>query len=131
MSAEIKITTPDRRSFLRGAASVAGMTAGFGGLLAAGLCQPPAPREPYSSPSLPDQLPEERFAADAPLSPRDRLRITRLETLLVQPRWLLLKVVTDEGLVGWGEPIVEGRAETCATAVAELSEYLVGKDTVT
>ncbi len=56
------------------------------------------------------------------------MKITRLETLLVKPRWLFLKIHTDEGLVGLGEPILEGRAKTCATAVAELAPYLVGKD---
>ncbi len=56
------------------------------------------------------------------------MKITKLETFLVQPRWLFLKIHTDEGLVGLGEPIVEGRALTTATAVAELEPYLLGKD---
>jgi galactonate dehydratase len=56
------------------------------------------------------------------------MRITKLETFLVKPRWLFLKIHTDEGLVGLGEPIVEGRALTVAQAVAELEPYLVGKD---
>ena len=56
------------------------------------------------------------------------MKITKLETLLVKPRWLFLKMHTDEGLVGLGEPILEGRALTCAQAVAELAPYLVGKD---
>ncbi|MDE0020893.1 MAG: galactonate dehydratase [Candidatus Poribacteria bacterium] len=59
----------------------------------------------------------------------DRLmKITKLETILVKPRWLFLKMHTDEGLVGLGEPILEGRAKTCAQAVAEMEEYLIGKD---
>jgi galactonate dehydratase len=56
------------------------------------------------------------------------MKITKLETFLVQPRWLFLKIHTDEGLVGLGEPILEGRALTCAQAVDELAPYLVGKD---
>jgi len=56
------------------------------------------------------------------------MRITGLETFLVKPRWLFLKVHTDEGLVGLGEPILEGRALTVAQAVKELEPYLVGKD---
>ena len=56
------------------------------------------------------------------------MKITKVETFLVQPRWLFLKIHTDEGLVGLGEPIVEGRALTTATAVAELEPYLLGKD---
>ena len=56
------------------------------------------------------------------------MKITRLTTYIVPPRWLFLKIETDEGLFGWGEPVVEGRAHTVATAVDELSDYLVGKD---
>ena len=51
-----------------------------------------------------------------------------LELFKVPPRWLFLKISTDEGITGWGEPIVEGRAETVRTAVEELSGYLIGKD---
>lgn len=46
----------------------------------------------------------------------------------VKPRWLFLKIETDEGIVGWGEPIVEGRALTVATAIEELKRYLIGED---
>jgi hypothetical protein len=56
------------------------------------------------------------------------MKITRLSTFVVPPRWLFLKIETDEGVTGWGEPIVEGRAETVAACVAELADYLVGKD---
>lgn len=56
------------------------------------------------------------------------MKITKVETFLVKPRWLFLKLHTDEGLVGLGEPILEGRALTCAQAVAELEPYLLGKD---
>jgi galactonate dehydratase len=65
---------------------------------------------------------------DAPIKARDPLKITRLETFLVQPRWLFLKVHTNAGIVGLGEPVVEGRAETVQTAVKEIEPYLVGKD---
>jgi galactonate dehydratase len=40
------------------------------------------------------------------------VRVTALELFAVPPRWLFLKLSTDEGIAGWGEPIVEGRAET-------------------
>ena len=56
------------------------------------------------------------------------MKITKLTTYLVPPRWLFLKIETDEGIVGWGEPVVEGRAHTVAAAVDELSDYLVGQD---
>jgi galactonate dehydratase len=56
------------------------------------------------------------------------MKITQLTTFTVPPRWLFLKIETDDGVVGWGEPIVEGRAATVAAAVEELSDYLVGQD---
>jgi galactonate dehydratase len=59
---------------------------------------------------------------------KGRLKITKLETIPVKPRWLFLKVHTDAGLVGLGEPIVEGRALTVAAAVKEIEPYLLGKD---
>ncbi|MGH8147065.1 MAG: galactonate dehydratase, partial [Rhodanobacteraceae bacterium] len=51
-----------------------------------------------------------------------------LTTFKVPPRWLFLRIDTDTGPSGWGEPVVEGRAATVAAAVDELSEYLIGKD---
>jgi galactonate dehydratase len=56
------------------------------------------------------------------------MKITRLETCFVQPRWLFLKMHTDEGIVGLGEPILEGRAQTVAAAVQEIGRYLIGQD---
>ncbi len=56
------------------------------------------------------------------------MKITKLTTYRVPPRWMFLKIETDEGVIGWGEPVVEGRARTVETAVAELAHYLVGQD---
>ncbi|MBO7744657.1 galactonate dehydratase [Paenibacillus sp. MWE-103] len=56
------------------------------------------------------------------------MKITDMKLYHVKPRWLFLKIETDEGISGWGEPIVEGRALTVATAVEELKRYLVGQD---
>lgn len=56
------------------------------------------------------------------------MKITKLETIFVKPRWLFLKVHTDEGIIGLGEPIVEGRVQTVAAAVHEIGRYLIGED---
>ncbi|WP_262490574.1 galactonate dehydratase [Hymenobacter roseosalivarius] len=56
------------------------------------------------------------------------MKITRFTLFQVPPRWLFLKIETDAGLVGWGEPVIEGKAATVAAAVAELMEYLIGKN---
>ena len=56
------------------------------------------------------------------------MKITGVETFLVPPRWLFLKVSTDEGVTGWGEPVVEGRAASVAAAVQEMADLVVGQD---
>src|SRR5207247_620124 len=103
----------ERRSILKGTAVVMGMAA-------ANL--------------TPGAAPEAGAAGQAAAQParqpavRESIKITRLETFLVKPRWLFLKVHTNAGITGLGEPITEGRALTCATAVKEIEPYLVGKD---
>jgi len=79
----------------------------------------------FAAPGLAAQ---QRAGKDAPVSPKDNLKITKLETFLVRPRWLFLKIHTNAGIVGLGEPITEGRALTCAEAVKEIEPYLIGKD---
>jgi galactonate dehydratase len=57
------------------------------------------------------------------------MRIVDYDLFNVPPRWLFLRIETSTGLVGWGEPIVEGRAKTVRTAVEELMDsYLLGED---
>ncbi|GAA2435135.1 galactonate dehydratase [Actinomadura vinacea] len=56
------------------------------------------------------------------------MKITGVETFLVPPRWLFCRIATDEGVTGWGEPVVEGRAATTRAAVEELSDLLIGAD---
>src|SRR4029079_2912048 len=87
-----------------------------------------AAQQPYQSQPDPGEASKGRERAAQLTGAGDKMKITRLETIMVKPRWLFLKVHTDAGIVGLAEPIVEGRAETCATAIKELSEYLVGKD---
>jgi galactonate dehydratase len=93
-----------RRSLL--ASSVAGLG---GGGLAKGAAQQPSRH-------------------DAPVSAKDNLKITQLETFLVGPRYLFLKIHTNAGIVGLGEPYLEGRARTCAEGVKEVAPYLIGRD---
>jgi len=103
-----------RRDFLKGIFGILGAT-GLGARAALGA----EARSDYA---------EVRRGEGKPPDFPVKLRITQLETLLVKPRWLFLKIHTDEGVIGLGEPVVEGRAKTCAAAVAEVEPYLVGKD---
>lgn len=56
------------------------------------------------------------------------LKITRLETFHVKPRWMFLKIHTNAGVSGWGEPLLEGRALTVETAVHEFGRMLTGRN---
>ena len=54
------------------------------------------------------------------------MKITDLKMIHLRPRWMFLKIETDEGITGWGEPVVEGRARTVETAVNEFRPILIG-----
>ena len=56
------------------------------------------------------------------------MKITALKTFLVAPRGLFPKLETDDGISGWGEPVLEGLAETLATKVAALGDFIIGQD---
>jgi len=73
------------------------------------------PRSSYASVIRPEQY-------------KEKVKITRLETFLIKPRWIFLKIHTDAGVVGLGEPLLEGRALTIQTAIKEIEPYLIGKD---
>ena len=56
------------------------------------------------------------------------MKIEKLEVFHVQPRWMMLKITTNEGLYGWGEPTLEGKEKVVEAAIETLSEYLIGED---
>ncbi len=56
------------------------------------------------------------------------MKISGFELFPAAPRWLFLKLITDGGICGWGEPVVEGRAVTVKAAVEELQTYFIGRD---
>lgn len=54
------------------------------------------------------------------------MKIKEINTYLVRPRWCFVEIITDNGLVGWGEPVIEGKAATVKACVDEMREYLIG-----
>ena len=56
------------------------------------------------------------------------MKITNMQTFIVPPRWLFIKIETDEGVNGWGEAILQNRPNAVAAAVSDLGSYLVGRD---
>ncbi|MBL9212988.1 MAG: galactonate dehydratase [Opitutaceae bacterium] len=56
------------------------------------------------------------------------MKITRLETFHVRPRWLILRLHTDTGLTGLGEATLEGASLTVEAMLREMSRWLIGQD---
>jgi galactonate dehydratase len=56
------------------------------------------------------------------------VKILKIQQFYPRPRMRLIKIVTDDGLEGWGETTLEGRPQSTEAAVKEIAEYLVGKD---
>lgn len=56
------------------------------------------------------------------------MTIARIETFLVAPRWMFLRVETADGIAGWGEPVLEGHADVVRAAVDAFAEFLIGAD---
>ncbi|MBO5889774.1 MAG: galactonate dehydratase [Clostridia bacterium] len=56
------------------------------------------------------------------------MKITKINTYLVRPRWCMVEILTDGDFVGWGEAVIEGKASTVSACVKEMEEYLIGKN---
>lgn len=56
------------------------------------------------------------------------MKIKEVNTYLVRPRWGFVEIVTDEGITGWGEAVLEGHAGAVMACVREMSDYLYQAD---
>lgn len=56
------------------------------------------------------------------------MKIVNLKTYNIRPRWLFLKIETDEGICGWGEPVIEGKSTVVEEAVHAFGRMIIGKD---
>ena len=56
------------------------------------------------------------------------MRISQVNAFFVRPRWGFVEIVTDSGLAGWGEAVLEGHASAVLACVQEYRDYLVGRD---
>jgi galactonate dehydratase len=56
------------------------------------------------------------------------MKITQLEILKVPPSWVWLKIHTDDGLTGLGEPYLENHPESVIAEVRRLEPLLLGQD---
>jgi galactonate dehydratase len=56
------------------------------------------------------------------------MKIGRIETFYVAPRWLFVRVESDDGATGWGEASLEGHAEAVDGAFEGLRDRFIGHD---
>jgi galactonate dehydratase len=56
------------------------------------------------------------------------VKIGKIETFVVPPRWLFVRIEADEGAVGWGEASLEGHAEAVEGAFEALRDRFLGHD---
>ena len=56
------------------------------------------------------------------------MQIERVDTILAEDKWLLVKVITDNGIEGIGEAGLHGVPEAAEAAIKTFARYLIGKD---
>ena len=56
------------------------------------------------------------------------MKIVEVNTYHVRPRWGFVEILTDEGLSGWGEAVLEGHCDAVLACVQEMKSYLLGQD---
>ena len=56
------------------------------------------------------------------------MKIESVETILAEDKWLLVKIITDNGIEGIGEAGLHGVPEAAEAAINTFGRYLVGQD---
>ena len=56
------------------------------------------------------------------------MKIKNIELFKIPPRWLFLKITTESGISGWGEPTLEGKTDSVIAAIHDMKQYLIGQD---
>jgi galactonate dehydratase len=63
----------------------------------------------------------------AAIGPKDKIKVTKIETFVLKNSWVFVKLSTDAGIVGWGE-MLKDDAKACAAGAMEVGDYLIGQD---
>lgn len=56
------------------------------------------------------------------------MKIREVNTYYVRPRWGFVEIVTDEGISGWGEAVLEGHCDAVLACVNEYKPYLIDRE---
>src|SRR5688572_15806830 len=63
----------------------------------------------------------------AQIGPKDKIKVTKIESFVLKNSWVFVKVSTDAGITGWGE-MLKDDAKACAAGALEVGHYLIGQD---
>jgi galactonate dehydratase len=63
----------------------------------------------------------------AAVGPKDKIKVTKIESFVLKNTWVFVKISTDAGVTGWGE-MLKDDAKACAAGALEVADYLVGQD---
>ncbi len=63
----------------------------------------------------------------AAIGPKDKIKVTKIESFVLKNSWVFVKISTDAGITGWGE-MLKDDAKACAAGALEVGNYLVGQD---
>lgn len=56
------------------------------------------------------------------------VKIKSIEHFRVPPRWLFVKIVDEDGNVGWGEATLEGHTQAVEGALSHFEAQFIGFD---
>lgn len=56
------------------------------------------------------------------------MKITEIKVYKVKPRWIFIKISTDEGIDGWGEMISGTKTETVVAGAYEMGNRIIGRN---
>src|SRR6188474_973190 len=63
----------------------------------------------------------------AAVGPKDKIKVTKIESFVLTNSWVFVKISTDAGITGWGE-MLKDDAKACAAGALEVGDYLIGQD---
>lgn len=56
------------------------------------------------------------------------MKITDIKVYKIKPRWIFIKISTDEGIDGWGEMISGTKTETVVAGAYEMGRRIIGRN---
>ena len=56
------------------------------------------------------------------------MKITDIKVYKIKPRWIFIKISTDEGIDGWGEMISGTKTETVVAGAYEMGKRIIGRN---